>query len=90
MSLRFATLATVLLVAAPALAKDCTDARANGGAAERRPCAQPPLRASNPRALNPYDPRDEWPSEGGVFNLGNGTTVRVRGSVGVDVDAGRR
>ena len=80
-----ASLAAVVLLATPALAKDCTDAGAKRTAAERRACAERPM-----RDLKPYDPRDARRGEPGVIDLGNGTTVRVRGSVRMEADAVRR
>jgi hypothetical protein len=41
-------------------------------------------------AAKPYDPRDERPREPGLIDLGNGTIVRVRGSVQMGVDGVRR
>ena len=80
-----ATLAIALLFAAPALAKDCTEAGAKLSASERRACAEGPM-----RELKPYDPRDQRRSEPGVIDLGNGTTVRVRGAVSMEADVARR
>jgi hypothetical protein len=66
-------------------------------AAER--CGQPGASRQRPRAAcaavrrpapKPYDPRDERPREPGLIDLGNGTTVRVRGSVQMGVDGVRR
>jgi hypothetical protein len=87
MTIRSAALipVTLLALAAPALAKECREGAASRGPTERRGCAPPPV-----RELKPYDPRDDRPAERGVFDLGNGTTVRVRGSVGVEADIMRR
>jgi hypothetical protein len=76
---------TLLALAAPALAKECREGAGSRRATERRGCAPPPL-----RELKPYDPRDHRPTERGVIDLGNGTTVRVGGSVGVEADVVRR
>ena len=75
----------LLALAAPGAAKECDGAKSRPGAAERRACAPRDL-----RNLNPYDPRDERRAEPGVINLGNGTTVRVRGSVSMEADVVRR
>lgn len=80
-----ASLAGVVLLAGPALAADCTDAGAKRSAAERRACAERPM-----RHLTPYDPRDERRAEPGLIDLGNRTTVRVRGSAAVEADVVRR
>lgn len=87
MTFRASALAALILLpaAAPALAKDCAAGRAPATAAERRPCAPRDL-----RGLKPYDPRDERRSEPGVIHLGEGTTVRVRGSVAMEADVVRR
>ena len=85
MSARLATAATILLLAAPASAKECADGAGMRRGTERRGCAPRPM-----RELKPYDPRDERRSEPGVIDLGNGTTVRVRGSVSMEADVGRR
>jgi hypothetical protein len=69
------------------------------GPAAAEPCGRPGASPQNPRAacagvrrqaLKPYDPRDERPREPGLIDLGNGTTVRVRGSVRMGVDGVRR
>ena len=75
----------LLALAAPGAAKECDGGKSRLGAAERRACAPRDL-----GGLKPYDPRDERRAEPGVINLGNGTTVRVRGSVSMEADAVRR
>ena len=75
----------LLALAAPGAAKECAGAKSGPGAAERRACAPRDL-----HGLKPYDPRDERRPEPGVINLGNGTTVRVRGSVSMEADVVRR
>ena len=75
----------LLALAAPGAAKECDGAKSRPGAAERRACAPRDL-----RNLKPYDPRDERRAEPGVIDLGNGTTVRVRGSVSMEADVVRR
>jgi hypothetical protein len=86
-TIRAATLAALILLpaAAPSLAKDCGAGRRGLTAAERRACADRSM-----RDLKPYDPRDERRTEPGFIDLGNGTTVRVRGSVGMEADVVRR
>ena len=76
---------TLLALAAPGAAKECDGAKSRPGAAERRACAPRDL-----RGLKPHDPRDERRAEPGVIDLGNGTTVRVRGSVSMEADVVRR
>ena len=76
---------TLLALAAPGAAKECDGAKSRPGGAERRACAPRDL-----RGLKPYDPRDERRAEPGVIDLGNGTTVRVRGSVSMEADVVRR
>ena len=70
-----------------------------GSPAAAEPCGPPGPSPQRPRAacadvrrpaLKPYDPRDERPREPGLIDLGNGTTVRVRGSVQMGVDGLRR
>ena len=87
MTIRAATLLTLILlpVAAPALAKDCGGGRSGLTAAERRACAPRDL-----RGLKPYDPRDERRTDPGIIRLGDGTTLRVRGSVAMEADVVRR
>jgi hypothetical protein len=79
-------LAAVLLVmvAIPAAAEPCGRP---GASAQRSRAACADARRPAPK---PYDPRDERPREPGLIDLGNGTTVRVRGSVQMGVDGARR
>ena len=72
-------------LAAPVAAKECEGGKRRLGVAERRECAPRDL-----RGLKPYDPRDARRAEPGVIDLGNGTTVRVRGSVSMEADVVRR
>jgi hypothetical protein len=74
----------LLALAAPGAAKECYGGRSRP-AAERGECG-----ARDLKGLKPYDPRDERRAEPGVIDLGNGTTVRVRGSVSMEADVVRR
>ena len=71
-------------LATPGAAKEC-DGGKSRPTPGRRDCGPRDL-----RGLKPYDPRDARPAEPGVIDLGNGTTVRVRGSAGVEADVVRR